>query len=75
MHTIILNLDEPQTVLLENCNQSVIFTLESISKDKNTMSLTVLNIASRNVRVISKVQAKSQIQKALYDIKRGVVKI
>lgn len=75
MHTLALNLDETQHILLQNCNQSVIFTLESISKDKNTITMTVLNLVSKNIRVISKEQAKAQIEKAIFDIKRGVVKI
>lgn len=75
MHTLALNLDESQSILLQDCNQSVIFTLESLDKEKNTIMITVLNVSSKNVRVISKAQAKSQIEKAIYDIKRGVVKI
>jgi hypothetical protein len=75
MHTLALSLEEPQTILLQNCNKDIIFTLESISKEKNTITMTVLNVTSKNVRVISRDQAKDQIQKAINDIKRGVVKI
>lgn len=74
MHTLILDAQQPQTILLQDCNNHVIFTLELLNKDKNTMGITVLNISPKNVRVISRSEAKNQIENAIKNIKRGVMK-
>lgn len=74
MQPLEFTLEKSQPVVLHTCNNSIIFTLDIVDNNSDIMSLTVLNIASKNTRTVSKAQAKVQIASALKDFKRGVVK-
>jgi len=74
MQSVILKLDEPQSFCLEVCNQSITFTLELIDNKQNILNMVVVNVSPRNIRLVSKDEAKAQIQRALMNIKKGVVR-